>query len=321
TAALTANATPSGGTYSWVPAMGLNNPNISNPVASPNSSSTYTVYYTDSNGCIDSKTVFVTVNILPILSSIGNTIICPGQSATLFASVINGVAPYSYYWSPSNTLNNANVQNPIASPIVATTYTVTVTDANECTANTSGTVNIGIKPTGTFTWTPTLSCEGVSVQFNSSGSQNVVSSYWDFGDGTNSSQQNPEHVFPYNSTYYVTLIVTNPPCHDSIVDTMRVGDVNSFIAIAPANVFTPNGDGMNDCFHLVVTGIASDLLQQCITMEVYDRWGIKVFESTQDKNCWDGRTPHKKEAIAGTYYYIAKFGQAEPIHGFVELLR
>ena len=125
-------------------------------------------------------------------------------------------------------------------------------------------------------------------------------------------------------------MVFNPPCRTTIDTTLIVSDMSGFINVLPANVFTPNGDNMNDCFHPAFTvqnipisttaDSLVDILSQCISMEVYDRWGIKVFKSTDTEKCWDGKTLKGKDANEGTYYYIAKFGELT-LKGYVTLLR
>jgi len=238
--------------------------------------------------------------------------ICPGQSSSLNAS---GALTYS--WNPPGSLNNSNSSNPIAAPTISTLYIVTGTDTNGCTNQDTVNVNVGTQPLALFTQTPSLSCEGIYFTFKDS-STNANTWYWNFGDGTTSTQQNPVHTFPSNSTYTVTLIVTNPPCRDTLQNPINIGDMVA--SIAPANVFTPNKDGRNDCFHPVITGGTVNLLGPCIHLEIYDRWGIKMFESDDTKLCWDGNNRHNKEAAEGTYYYTATFEQTT-IKGFVELLR
>ena len=55
-------------------------------------------------------------------------------------------------------------------------------------------------------------------------------------------------------------------------------------------------------------------------MEVYDRWGIKMFETTETIKCWDGKTMGGTPAKEGTYYYIATFGEVA-LRGYVTLFR
>jgi gliding motility-associated-like protein len=64
------------------------------------------------------------------------------------------------------------------------------------------------------------------------------------------------------------------------------------------NVFSPNGDGVNDYFE--VTAQCYDSVQ----IVVYNRWGVKIWQSETPLGSWDGRTPFGREASSGTYYYV-----------------
>ncbi len=137
---------PAGGyIYSWSPSAGLSAANIANPVATPASTTTYTVTVTDANGCI--KTSSVTINVAPVLTAVAfaddNLIgTCPSSVAQLNVNVNGGEAPYSFSWLPVAGLTPANIQNPVAKPAATTIYTVTVTDANGCTATANVTINV-----------------------------------------------------------------------------------------------------------------------------------------------------------------------------------
>ncbi|MEQ8580049.1 MAG: T9SS type A sorting domain-containing protein [Balneola sp.] len=115
-----------GNSYSWFPTNGLSDPDIANPIASPNVTTTYTVEITNVNGCSVSRNI--EVEVLSVNAFAGNDVsICEGESIQLSASGGN-----FYSWSNGNSLNNANVSNPVASPIVTTTYLVTVTSRDGC---------------------------------------------------------------------------------------------------------------------------------------------------------------------------------------------
>jgi len=124
----------------------LSNPNIANPIVNISTPATYCVTVTGNNGC--SGVDCVTINIencngnIPSLCNPGvNAVACPdkyiciGEEAQLVAN--GGIA---WSWSPTNTLNNPFSGAPIATPIVTTIYTVTVTDANGCTDTDQATV-------------------------------------------------------------------------------------------------------------------------------------------------------------------------------------
>ena len=125
-------------TYVWSPAESLNNPNISNPIASPDVSTLYSVIGT-TNGCSDTANVSINVNPSPILTVSGSATICQGTSTPLSASGAN-----TYSWTPQSTLSNPSSSSPIASPEVTTTYYV-IGSTNGC--NDTASVAIFVNPT------------------------------------------------------------------------------------------------------------------------------------------------------------------------------
>ncbi len=109
---------------------------------------------TDIHGNVSTKTQTVTRN--PEI----NIDICAGITRTIYIGTTGGVGPfgpqsinlsstvtggtpgYSYSWSPATGLNNPAIANPVASPVVTTTYTLTVTDSRGCTRNLDITINV-----------------------------------------------------------------------------------------------------------------------------------------------------------------------------------
>ncbi len=143
----------SGGTsYLWNPATGLSDPNISNPIASPTSTTTYEVRV--SNGyCTDKTSVTVNVYKQTFANAGNNKVIMEGESTTLDGTV-SGDNLY-YFWTPSDHLDDPNKLSPIASPLVTTTYTLNVSSQNNCeSANSSVTVKVFKKVIVPNTFTP-----------------------------------------------------------------------------------------------------------------------------------------------------------------------
>jgi hypothetical protein len=152
--------TSSGGTtYSWSPATGLNNPSVFNPIASPTTTTTYTVTATE-GAC--NNTASVTVTISEVNATItANTAICSGQSVQLIAT-----GGGTYAWSNPASLSNATIGNPIASPNTTTTYNVTVTNAFGCQEVES--VTIQVNPLPAINLGPdTTICDGTTLTLNS----------------------------------------------------------------------------------------------------------------------------------------------------------
>jgi len=177
----TAQLLATGGTiYSWTPFTDLDNANIPNPLADPTSTTAYTVHVTDAAGCQDSLVTTVTISPLPTISAGVDETICLNDTVTL-----NATGGVSYTWSPTDSLSNPNIGNPMAWPIDTTEYIVVGLDALGC-SNTD-TMNVFVLPlpavdagvdvwvcpgdsvqlaatgTGTFTWTPTLGLSNPNI--------------------------------------------------------------------------------------------------------------------------------------------------------------
>src|SRR6185436_10778896 len=120
--------------YSWSPTNGLSDPSAANPIASPASSTTYTLTVTDSNNCAGYATMLLTVNANPVCT-VSNATACAGQTACLSvnATAFGGATITNYSWvgGPSG----ANATNYCFNPVSLTNagiYTVAVTDSKGC---------------------------------------------------------------------------------------------------------------------------------------------------------------------------------------------
>lgn len=149
-----------GVSYTWTPVASLSNANIPNPIATPSVPTTYTVFATDANGCVDADGVVVTP--MDAVASADQTI-CVGGSVPISAS--GGI---TYSWDNAGSLSNANIANPTAAPLVTTTYTVTVTDMVGCTDTDQ--VTVFVNPLPIVDAGPnTAICIGGSTTLNASG--------------------------------------------------------------------------------------------------------------------------------------------------------
>ncbi len=119
--------------FQWSPSTGLSDSGIGNPIASPASSTTYTITGT-SLGCAKDTTVTVTVNPLPVVTISSSTYDCEKGTQ------LTATGGTDYIWSPSTGLDSINIPNPIAVPDGTTQYFVTVTNSYMCSA--SGTILI-----------------------------------------------------------------------------------------------------------------------------------------------------------------------------------
>ncbi|MBN2778131.1 MAG: gliding motility-associated C-terminal domain-containing protein [Bacteroidales bacterium] len=158
--------------------------------------------------------------------------------------------------------------------------------------------------------------------------------YWFFGDGDSSLFVNPRHQYPSIGEYEVILVAaTERNCKDT---TSRMLVVQNEFAFYVPTSFTPNGDGMNDCFRPCGNGIDKNTYK----MVVYDRWGNLVYDTERfdpDAYCdacsegaWDGtdngsRIKGDEILPNGLYHWYCEFhdwnGTLYQEQGTVTLIR
>ncbi len=131
--------------------------------------------------------------------------------------------------------------------------------------------------------------------------KNIVTTTWSFGNGislvTKSSSISPSTVYDLAGTYTVTAIVNKGECQDRTVKVINV-EIPSSLEIP--NVFTPNGDGINDLFFVKAANLSQ------IKISILDRWGHKVYDIVSEKGniAWDGKNQFGKDVADGVYLYV-----------------
>jgi len=125
--------------YLWTPAAGLSNPNSSDPIASPDTTTIYQVIGTDYKSCFaDTQSVKINVFNYPTINAGPNVTIIPGASYQINASGSSDIN--AIVWSPPAGLSCTTCLTPVATPILTTTYIVSVTNNGGCTASDSITI-------------------------------------------------------------------------------------------------------------------------------------------------------------------------------------
>ena len=216
--ALLAVVDPPNTPVTWFPALGLNDPTILNPIASPNFPITYTASITV-EGCTVNDFATIDVDTLHFPNIISDTVLCQNYPVRL-ANLLNTTTQYE--WTPNTGLNNPNLSGPIALADQTTTYTLVATSQNgACSQTGSVTVTIiladiningepvhllclgeidtltaTVSPTGsTITWTP-------SFFLNTATGATVIST--------------PDETITYTATY--SVVNGNQTCvvYDSV---------------------------------------------------------------------------------------------------------
>lgn len=305
----------------------------------------YIVTATNSCGYSNTDTVTITLNqtlIVDTLMSWPATCEPIGAVSAMIAGA-TGVPLYNWTGPGPNSPNfiNASVWENLSSGW----YYFTVTD-NVCQANDSVFVDILNPPIASFMANPDAGCSPLEVLITNN-SQNATTFEWDFGNGQTATVNNMDPISQtYTQTGVIRLIAIEGPCRDTTyaaitiaicgcMDPLAVNydptatfDNGSCLYPAPTvevpNVFTPNGDGSNEMFHLITTNATN------VEMTILNRWGGVVFEGSGLNPQWNGKLPNGNEANDGTYFLKFRVdgmqdsnGELQFIegHGFVQLVR
>ncbi len=312
---------PSGANgYTW-----MNNPTLScttcsNPIAQPDSTTTYYVKGTINLGCSAKDSVIVQVKRPFVLSASALDTLCNGESTALQAS-----GAEVYQWSPAEFLNNPNIQNPVfhATADTSITYTVIGRDNKNCFADT-GFVKVKVYPVPQVQLTQKAVTINVGefVQLNANSSPDVTQWRWSPPDGLSNSEIANPIATPNQTVTYTVVAANQGACiaRDQVVITVLCNGSNIFVP----NTFSPNNDGMNDVFYPRGKGLFS-----IKSLLIFNRWGQVVFQknnfSANDASAgWDG-TFNGQKAPSDVYVYIMQVVCGNsiivPVKGNVALLR
>ena len=207
-----------------------------------NTEAFYTVTVTDENGCTDTESQLVKVNLLPNIG-VNNASICPGQSTTLTAT-----GGLSYEWSPATGLSSTTGTTVTASPSTSTVYTVTGTGANGCTNTATAAVAVNALPAATITpATATTFCQGGGVVLNANTGAGL--SYQWFNNTVAISGETSSTYIANTSGSYTVIVTSTTTCSSTSnsIDVTTVANVNYFA--------DADGDGFGDPATLVSTCI------------------------------------------------------------------
>ena len=292
----------SGIVYAWKSSdsLSLSDKLISNPTLTTSGNYFYVLTATDTaNGCSNSDTVFV--NVFELETASTDTTLCADEPVQLTVSVLSGTPPITYSWTPTTGLSNPSVPNPVVSTGNSQNYIVISNDSKNCSDTLAVAVNLKQQPTADFEVVLAPSCNHVVATFTNL-STNYSTISWDI-NGTLLSEINPKVTLPFTSEITATLtVVSEDGCIETISKTMTAKSFESYFDLKAPNVFSPNGDGVNEWFELE----NMNLLAGCVSMSIFNRWGELMFESSDSNYSWDGRTFSGEKVSEGHYFYVIK---------------
>ncbi|MGE5419753.1 MAG: immunoglobulin domain-containing protein, partial [Chloroflexota bacterium] len=279
----------------------------------------------NNEGCIATDQVVITHRVMPVADFEP----LPGSGCTpLHVSFVNtsaGGAPYRWDFGDGTSSTAANTNHTYNVP---GTYKVrlTATGPDGFLVHKDTVVIVRPIPVASFEITPdTAFIPGNAIHFFNL-TQGIDSLRWEFGDGNVSTEMNPSYKYQEKGSYDVTLHVwSGYKCYDSVVVHNAVFVDLAGVINCP-NAFTPNPNGpsggqfnendfSNDVFHCFIEGAAQ------YHMEVYNRLGIRLFE-TDDLNIgWDGYFKGKLvEEGAYVFKVVGRFNNGQPFNYFGNIL-
>lgn len=236
--------------------------------------------------------------------------VCIDTLEQLCADVEGGEGNYSYDWS--------NGSNDSCMYDYHGVYTLIVSDECDEEVITQGEIYLDEAPDPIFEYLYIPHIElGYEFNYYTADTPNHHLT-WYFGDGESSHVENPNHVYDDSGEYEVVLQVETELA-SCIKATSEFINVERRLSFYAPNSFTPNNDKINDGFKAIVDGAV------LYEMTIYDRYGKKVFSTTDPNEEWDG-TYDGANLAQGTYIYNARMTKENDIvfieeRGYVNLLR
>jgi gliding motility-associated-like protein len=274
-------------TYDWTPGLDLTDSTIQSPVFSGDASiPSLTLKVTTPLGCAGSDSMTVVVHAGDFLTVMPeDTGSCPPARIQLSAAGAN-----TYTWSPEYGLDDINIANPVASPVSSTAYTLLGTkNYGSHICYDTQIVNVRVYPSATITLPDSVQIwPGESYQIDPGG--NCLYFQWFPPSGLSADNISNPVAQPEVRTRYFVTATTEQGC--IVQDSMDVL-VNTESVLDAPNAFSPTtGD-----FKIVKRGIAT-----LKYFRIFNRWGNKVFETTNIDKGWDGRYNDKEQPM-GVYIY------------------
>lgn len=299
----------------------------------PNAGGTYCVTFSDDCETPDVTAChFVDIEVpIPADFVVDTTKACvPG--VVQFTSTVNPAAIMDEVWFFGDgelSYDNAPAHIYPNPGVYDVTYGITSLIGCEYAHVENGFIQVFPVPSAGFTASPQpTQAPDTEIDFESVSSQNVVDWYWVFDSIANlgySLEQDPRFTFPidHGGLYPVTLVVTDENgCSSQVTRHIEIYDLfNLFIPTS----FTPNNDGVNDAFFVQGTDIDPTRFE----MQIFNRWGEKIFETTDLNEVWYGPAGSESEHYVpdGMYFWrvvvynLSMSAERHELSGTVSVIR
>ena len=258
------------------------------------SSGTYNLQLTDGMGCVSNNQIVVDEFAAPQIDTsnffIKNEDCGQGNGSIQNLSVITFSDSIEFYW------NNLILDSINLDSLSAGNYQLIVSDIYNC----SDTMNFLIIDTNyhnvTIFYDSLFFKNGDTVTFHQNSIDSSLLNLWTFGDASTSTDYEPYHIYQNPGTFTICLSAANSfGCHD----TTCVEIIIQSSEIIVPNIFSPNGDGLND--ELFIYGIDKNY-----ELKIFNRWGTVIYKEHPYLNSWNGYNQYGKKLPEGQYYFTLR---------------
>ena len=261
--------------------------------------SNYTALVVDANGCFDSEPVIITTPDQLSATAEGDSISCFGQAdGTIDVFTEGGTSPYTF--SLENGETGESPGDFTFFGLGAGPYVVTVTDANDCS------ITAGAEIGNQLPVIAEIEPDTISYRMGESGMVDEVivrnargdlSYTWTPSFGLDCADCENPTVSNFQSVVYELIVTDAFGCvneNEALLHVLVDGTLEYYVP----NAFTPNADGMNDDFRVYGSAIKN------VYLEVYDRWGQKLYQGDGIDSGWDGTFQGAIQAPGVYTYYV-----------------
>jgi gliding motility-associated-like protein len=315
--------------------------------ATPNGSYDYLVTVIDACGFQDVDTLTLdvaqTLFVDTVFSGPASSCLSDGWVSAIVIGVTDVLGQPQFNWSGPGQGGTISIDGTATPQILPTGWYYFTVQDDVCYVEDSVFVDVLNPPLADFITSVSIGCSPLVVEFTNT-SQNSVTFEWDFGNGN---VQNVNGMANQTETFLTDAIVTltaydaagcpsvtqqnisvepcgcTDPTATNYNSTATIDDGSCFYPVptveAP-NIITPNGDGVNDIFEMVITNAVN------VDLVIINRWGNIMHESNGVNPTWNGKTPAGTPAGEGTYFYkysaTGPGESPEPVigHGFVQVV-
>ncbi|MCO5280249.1 MAG: PKD domain-containing protein [Chitinophagales bacterium] len=281
---ITLNSTAGKAPFNFIWSPALSNNSVQQNLAAGD----YFVTFSDANNCSDTLSAIITQPDSLSLYVALDSISCFGRNdGKLRAFVTGGTPQYSYVWS--NGINISENKN-----LSEGNYQLTVTDANLCELIRNillpnpARFNVQLKEIDTIQLGESITLQPT---YNYS---NITNWQWTPATALNCIDCENPVANPYNDIVYTVYATTEKGCYDSAFTEIIVE--HTPVVYVP-NLFTPNGDGLNDVAMVYANNVRD------LNFLIFNRWGEKVYEGHNITEGWNGIYANKLQNPE-TYVYV-----------------